>query len=96
MTMATNAREWLRRHAERREPPADQTRPFPIVEALETGDVLEDGSILCEGGLVLAHGRVYLTARKVRASNYYGWVVVPMGVRVLDGRTGQRLYLVKR
>lgn len=92
--MTTNALEWLRqcpsvaaRH--------DRTRAS-TVEKLETGDVLDDGSILCDGGLVLARGRINLTEHKARAAAYYGWYEIPTGFCVLDGRTGQRLYVMGR
>lgn len=94
MSMTTNALEWLRQC-----PPVaarhDRTRAS-TVEKLETGDVLDDGSILCDGGLVLARGRVNLTECKARAAAYYGWTEKPLGFRVVDGLTGERLYMMER
>lgn len=96
MEMANSALDWLQRYGLLLASP-ERTRGS-IVEALETGDVLEDGSILCAGGLVLAQGRAHLTERKARAAAYYGWAEIPspFGFRIIDGQTGQRLFTVGR
>lgn len=70
--MGIDGAVWLERHRKGYFVP-DRTRPLPIEEKLEPGDVGVDGSILSAGGFYIVVGAIWLTETKAKAASYYGW-----------------------
>lgn len=92
-----DATEWLNAHgfgSNWREGPV---RPSPIIEKLEPGDVLDDGSMMTQHGLIVVGGcNVWLCQRKAAAALYYGWVrCLNMGL-ARNRATGEIFYPMTR
>lgn len=54
-------------------------------EALQPGDVLDDGSILREGTATQTSGPLLVTIGQAHAASYYGWA--SSGLRLLQNGT---------
>lgn len=93
----TDATTWLNAHgfgSSWREGPV---RSAPLVEAIEVGDVLDDGSLMTQSGLIVTGGcNVWLCERKAAAAIYYGWRRCLNFGLARDHNSGEILYPMTR